>query len=183
MNFLVWFIVGIITLLVMGIISNSGSLSADNIENQLFLMNCPMPTHNVLPTITSIEGFTVVYTLDYNITAHHDKVVVFECYIDTITNQTGVNTVVYDPDDGFFSTFDNAYAWVGYIFSSINALGQKMYALGVLLSYYLLPLNFEFLGFTLDEISPIALLIIITIYLMAWLAIILFPISLILKGR
>lgn len=78
MNFLVWFIVGIITLLIMGIISNSGSISADNIENQMFLANCPFPTHNVLPTVSSIEGFIVVYTLDYNYTAHHDKVVVFE---------------------------------------------------------------------------------------------------------
>lgn len=154
----------------MSIVSNTSEVGAERIEQQMFLMNCPMPTINVLPTLVNITGFNVNYNLNYS-TAHANTVTVFECYIDSITEEFGASAVVYDPDEGFFSLFDNAFAWMGYMYSSAQALFQKMYAFGTLVSYYISPMNFNVLGYTIDDLAGIALSVVIIIYSLCYIAV------------
>lgn len=154
--------------MILGIISNTSQEGTDRIEQQMFLMNCPMPTVNVLPTLTNITGFNVEYTMNYS-TAHANTVTVFECYLNG--ENYAVNTVVYDPDEGFFSLFDNAFAWMGYIFSSAQALFQKMYAFGTLVTFFITPTNFNIFGYTIADLSGMALSIVVIIYAMCYIAI------------
>lgn len=103
------------------------SSALTDIEGKIFLMNCPYPVFSALPTLTNITGVNVEYTIDYNTTAHANKVVIFECTIDPMTGLFGANTVIYEPTEGFFSLFDNAFAWIGYVYATITAFFQKVF--------------------------------------------------------
>ena len=158
------------------VISNTSSIGQDNIEFQMFLMNCPYPVYNALPMldVDPIDGFTVIYTMNYSI-AHVNKVSVFECFDSNaglpLPRAPTVNLIVYEPTESFFTAFDNAFAWIGYIYNLFTALFQKATALLTLVGYIVTPINFNILGYGISDISGTGLLFIIFLYAFCYISI------------
>lgn len=88
---------GMFMLIIMSIVSNSGETSIVNIENQLFLFNCPSPIFNGVVNATdpgtTIEGFAVVWDSD---------------------------AVIYSSGNNATGTFFNCYICVGSVFETVH---------------------------------------------------------------
>lgn len=107
------------------------------IRDQQFLMNCPFPTFSAKPTPFDItNNVHVQYTMNYSNTfANH--VFVFSCTFDAVTGVPQVSIIHYESSEGFFSTFDNAFAWIGYIYSWFTMATQKLVAFATLIFLYI----------------------------------------------
>lgn len=97
----------------------------EDIDDKVYLTNCPYPTFGIAPYDVNIENNRVTYSLNYS-DANAGDVYVFNCYIDT--GNQALQVIHYDSSDGFFSLFDNAFAWIGYAYNSITAFFQKAQA-------------------------------------------------------
>lgn len=157
-------------LMLLALISNTSPTGIDAIEGQMFLMNCPYPTFSAVPIVNNITGFTVEYTMNYS-SGNENTVVVFDCSIDSITGNYQVSTIVYDPSEGFFALFDNAFAWVGYVHATFTSAFQHIQAFFVLVGFLVTPSNFNILGFTIADLSGVALMIVVGLYLMCYVGI------------
>jgi hypothetical protein len=157
---------GILLLFIMGIVSNSSQTSISRVEDQIYLMNCPLPLNGARPDPASLDivGLTVNYTTLYdNSTDYH--VTVFHCFIDPNTGAFSVNDEVYTATT---SWFDTTTGTLFYASSTITALGQKAVAFLILLSFVLTPANFNVLGYGLDDLSGSALAVVVGVYLIAY---------------
>lgn len=155
---------GIFTLMIMGIISNTSQTAITAVENQMFLMNCPLPLNGARPDPSSvqIEGLILTYdTLYDNSTDYH--VTVFHCRI--VDGEPNANTEVYTATT---SWFDTTTGTLFYASATLTALGQKIVAFLTLFAFILTPANFEILGFGLADMSGAALAVIVGIYLISY---------------
>lgn len=178
MNLITWTILGLFIIIILGIISNTGQSSIKNIQSQLFIANCPNPIFEGVATDVDISGFAVVYNVTHNkdingnpTTNDQDKVgTKFECT--TPNNLFQVTTTTRQYGATLFSAIP--YGWVGYIADWLSLQLSKMQAMFTLLAYFITPSNFNILGFTLNNIGGMGLVIIIALYVFAYLPIMIF---------
>lgn len=105
------------------------SSSLEAIDVQLLKMNCPYPVFSADVNNVNINGTQVTYEIVYNTTFAND-IFVFNCGGD---NLMSVSVTYYDSVEGFFALFDNAFAWIGYVYFSILAFFGKVVAFGSLI--------------------------------------------------
>ncbi len=178
MNLITWFLVGIFIIIILGIVGNTGQSSILNIQDQLFLINCPDPIFEGVATNVTISGFAVFYTITHdrdingNFTSNdQDKVgTEFDC---TVTNHLfGVSTSTREYGATLFSVIN--YGWFGYVADWLSHTLEKASSLFVLIAYFVTPSNFDIMGFTLDDLEGIALIIILGVYVFCYIPIAIF---------
>ena len=178
MNLITWAILGLFIIIILGTVSNTGQTSIRNIQGQLFIANCPSPIFEGRADNVDISGFAVTYNvthgvdIDGNPTANdQDKIGTnFEC---TMTNGLfEVSTATRQYGATLFSVIP--YGWVGYISDWLSLQLSKMQAMFTLLAYFITPSNFDIMGFTLNDVGGMALVVIIALYAFAYLPILIF---------
>lgn len=178
MNLLTWAMIGIFIIMIMAVVSNSGETSVRNIEGQLFIANCPAPIFEGIVTDLNIDGFAVIYNVTHNrdingnVTANdQDKVgTEFECtfvndqfQVSTATRQYGATLFDFIP-----------YGWFGYVADWLSQQLSKVGALFTLIAFVVAPANFNVLGFSLDDLNGLSVMIIVGLYVFAYIPIVLF---------
>lgn len=167
MNLTYLAVFGMFLLVVMSLVSNSGEQSIDNIEEQMYLLNCPDPIYDGVATLQTIEGFRVNYTTSFGNTTEGDGTF-FICSIDDITGNFQASTVI--KPYGSASFFDVIpIGWLGYVSDWISNQLQKVQAFFTLLTFVLIPVNFSILGYTLADLSGVALMVVIALYAFAYI--------------
>ena len=156
---------GIFTLFIMGIVSNASQTSIANVENQIFLMNCPLPLNGAIGTLDTINGLTVNYTITYDNDTSDYNITVFICSIDEITGAFTVNTEIYTSGTDWFSSTTGT---LFYASATITAMIGKVVAFLTLISFVLTPANFNVLGYGLGDLSGSALAVVVGIYLVSY---------------
>jgi len=178
MNLITWFLVGIFIIIILGIASNTGQSSILNIQDQLFIINCPYPIYEGVATDVDISGFTVIYNVTHdrdingNFTSNdQDKVrTEFDC---TVTNHLfGVSVSTRQYGATAFSAIP--YGWVGYVADWLSHTLQNAGATFILIAYFVTPSNFDIMGFTLDDVGGLALIVIIAVYVFCYIPIAIF---------
>jgi hypothetical protein len=167
MNSIVWFILAIFIMMITAIVSNSGATSSQNIQNQIFLQNCPMPIYAGIATLTDIDDFSVTYTVEYSAT--NNTGTYFECSIDSITGQPSANTVIKQYGATLFDTIP--YGWLGYVADYISAGFARLQAYVTIIVFAVTPVNFDIMGYTIDDLSGVALVVVIGIYIFCYIGI------------
>jgi hypothetical protein len=170
MNLVSFGVFGLMFLIFLGIVSNSSSDSLDNIEEQIFLMNCPMPIFNGIATLNSIDGYAVNYTVSYpalNGTATEGTK--FICTIDSITQNFSASTSIEPYGATLFDFIP--FGWLGYLADILTAMFQSVQAIFTLISFFVAPTNFNILGFTLSDLSGLALAAIVSLYALCYVSI------------
>lgn len=162
-----WFVIGILTLMVMAFVSNSGTESTANIQDQIYLNNCPMPIYDGVATITDVNDFGVTYTL-VNGNGTSNEGTYFECSVTAHLN--GANTIIKEYGATLFSTIP--YGWLGYIADYITSGFQHLQAFFTMVVYLLTPVNIDVFGYTISDINGLALVFVIGIYIFAYVGII-----------
>lgn len=171
-------IFGILILFIMGIVSNTSTQSIEGIENQIFLINCPPPIYNGVVTDADFEGFTVVYNVTISNSTSNFDGTYFRCYLtDNAPPATDFTLqVISKPyDETLFNAIPIGY--FGFLSDTISFQAGKAINYGTLLSFVLTPVNFNVLGYGLDDIGGFGLAVIIMIYLIAYLFIVIFIID------
>lgn len=93
------------------------------LEGRIYLMNCPYPSFSAFPYNVTINNVNVEYELNY--TGFENDLFIFTCSV--AENGTfGVSIASFESTEGFFSLFDNAFAWIGYVYSSITVFFGKV---------------------------------------------------------
>lgn len=169
MNLISLGIFGIIFLMILGLVSNSSTESQENIQEQMFLMNCPLPAYDAQwnATNVTIKGFTVILNNSAGV-AYGGDGTVFRCRIDELASGTGFQVLMTNKDYkevtlGFPSGwFKYAGDWIGSAFQRIN----NMFAL---VGFFVLPTGFNIIGFAFEDLTGYALFIIVFIYALCYL--------------
>ena len=179
MNLITWFLIGLFILIIMAIVSNSGHDALDRIELQIFLMNCPAPIYHGVATDLNINALSINYTLlqtDYSGSSSFNGTY-FQCYDgnagipDTLPAPT-VTAVIKEYGATAFSAIP--FGWLGYIADYLVHVFENAQAFVVLLAYFMTPANFNVLGFGLEDLSGISLMLIVGLYVFAYVPIVLF---------
>ena len=166
MNLTTWFIFGIITIMLFAIISNMGQTSINNINDQFAKLQCPTPLYSIVDlgngtfinsNSNSHTGFN--YGSDYI------------CFYDPTSNPPSVHETIthINYNATTFNAFPNGwFSYVGDLFASVMF---KVGAVVNLISYVLTPINFSILGYTISDISGVALMFVIGVYIFAYIPI------------
>lgn len=161
----------IIFLALLGIVSNSSESSLLHIEQQMFLMNCPFPIYNGEATVNSIDGYTVNYTVSKsNLIKNNFNGTRFDCTIDPLSGppQIGVSTAILQYGAStFWGTIP--YGWIGYLSDTLGNLLDRMQAMFTIVGFFITPSNFNILGYTLGDLSGMALFVIVAVYAMCYI--------------
>jgi len=156
---------GIIFLTLLGIVSNSSENSLDRIQTQMYLMNCPFPLYDAVATVgnPSYIGFQLNYTLTFGTGGSNTTGTYFRCYVDPTSNpeyQINVQTKNYgETAFGFIPI-----GWLSYIGDNLSVAFVRIVAFFTLISYFVSPSNFDILGYTIADITGVALLFVILLY-------------------
>ena len=170
MNLISFGVFGLLFLIFLGIVSNSSSDSLDNIEEQIFLMNCPMPIFNGIATLNSIDGYAVNYTISYpTLNGTSTEGTKFICTIDSITQNFSASTSIEPYGATLFDFIP--FGWLGYLADVLTAMFQSVQAVFTLIAFFMTPTNFNILGFTLADLSGIPLFSIIALYALCYVSI------------
>lgn len=159
--------------MILGFVSNSSEDSILKVQQQMFMMNCPLPIYNGIANDTNIVGYNVNYTIIY-----HDDIktdfygTYFKCTIDPLSAppQIGATgTVRQYGATTFWGTLP--YGWLGYVADFLTASFQKITAFFTLISYFVSPTGFDILGYGLSDLSGLGLFLVIGIYAFCYICI------------
>ena len=173
MNLIYLALFGIVMLFIMALVSNSSYESISNIEDQIWLLNCPFPIVDKIATLQSIDGFNLNYTTSTFGNGTNYEGTYFQCRI--VDGQFNANTQIKEYGATLFSVIP--YGYFGYLLDYAGTIASKVYAVATLISFFITPANFNVLGFGLDDLSGSALAILIGIYALAYAFIFIWVIS------
>lgn len=146
-------------IVVLGIVSNTGATATDNIQDQFDKLSCPMPSQTGLWNSSGViqyEGAT------YNYPNVGNQTLTLTC--------TPIHTT--DNVDYLYGSPGVAIGVFFYIGDYVSEIfGNKLVAIFTLIAYILTPANFDILGYTLSDVTGVALLFIIALYSFAYIAI------------
>jgi len=169
MNLIAIGIFGILFLIVLAIISNVSAESIVNIQDQMYLSQCPLPIYDGTVTLNSIDGYVLNYTVTYSSSVNGTGTF-FECSLDLLsTPHFNANSQSKEYGATLFGFIP--IGWIGFISDSLTVLGQRIYAVGTLVSFFVAPTNFNILGYTLNDLIGIALFIVVALYGLCYVAI------------
>lgn len=147
-------------LAIISIIGNSAPTSLANIQDQFDRLSCPMPSQTGLWNSSGVIQYSGA---TYNYPSVSNQTLTLTCTevhtLDGFDYAYGSPTI---PFAGFpFFLGD----WISELFAN------KVVAVFTLIVYVLSPANFNFLGYTIDDITGIALMFVISLYVFSYIAI------------
>ena len=172
MNLISFGLFGIIFLIILAIVSNSSEDSQIDIQRQMFLMNCPLPIYNGDVTNLDIIGFSVNYTVTYYQSITNFNGTFFECSYTPNPDpdlDLSVNAISKEYDSTLFSVIP--IGWYGYLADFLVTIFARLEAMFILIGFYVTPTGFNILGYTINDLSGTALLVVIGIYGLCYVAI------------
>lgn len=154
-----WAVFGILIIMVFAIVSNSGQTGTANIQALMDRLDCPMPVGTGL---FNQSGTFIYDNGTYNYPDVGNQTLTLTC--------TEVHTL--DGVDYYFGQPAVAIGVFFYVNDYISELfGNKITAVLTMIGYILSPINFDVWGFTLSDISGIALMLVIGLYIFAYIPI------------
>jgi len=159
-------------LVTLQLISNAGFESQLKIQRQMFLINCPAPSYDgeYNASNVDIDGFAVLLdTAPANVT-FGGLGTVFRCFVDGLSTPPGYEVIMSNKDYQV-TTLGFPSGWFIYAGDFIGSSFQRLTQVFTLISYFVTPTNFNILGFTLEDLSGIALMMVVSLYALCYIAI------------
>lgn len=171
MNLISFGVFGIMFLIILAIVSNASEDSQENIQNQMFLINCPLPSFDgqYNATNVTIDGFAVI--LNQTTVSYGGDGTVFRCLIAPLTPFPAFQVTMTNKNYQSVNAFGFPDGWFFYAGDFIGSALQRINQLFTLIGFFVTPTNFNILGFTLADLSGIPLMMVITMYALCYIAI------------
>lgn len=149
---------GMLFLAMLAIISNTSSTSIGNIQSQLNRINCPSPEASGLWNNTG----TITRTgQTYNYPSVSNQTLTLTCT--NVHTANGFDYCYGCPTVSFAGMMFYMGDWVSEI------VGNKGSAIGTLLFFFLTPANFNILGYTINDLIGVPLMVVIVAYAISYI--------------
>lgn len=168
MNLIVWAIFGFLIIALFAVVSNTGQTATANISNRFEELNCPMPSQSGLWSLPNSNGqgtnstFLQYSNFTYNYPHVGNQTLTLTC--------TPVHTM-----DGLDYCFGcptpPAVGVLIFVGDYVSEFFFKAGAFGQLIGYILTPINFDIMGFTIADLDGISLMVVIGLYIFAYIPI------------
>jgi hypothetical protein len=159
-------------MLLFATISNSSSTGLEKIEIQILKLACPLPLNGAVAENATASGTKISYDIAYDTSSSDYHVTVFTCVDGNegldLPSAPQVNTIVYTTANNWFNI---GLGYLFYISEVISNIVQKILAVFTLMSYILTPINFNILGYTIEDIGGLALMFVIGVYIFCYIGI------------
>jgi len=145
---------------ILAILGNTSPTALANIENQFERLSCPMPSQTGLWNDTGVIRYS---NFTYNYEAVNLNTPTLTC-----TEVHTLDGIDYKYGASFLTPA--VVGWAYYIGDYISELfANKVSAIFTLIAYVLTPANLNFLGFTIADITGVALMFVIALYVFAYI--------------
>jgi len=176
-NQTIWFAVGLIILIIFGIIGNTSPTGISNIQFQFDKMNCPFPLWEGIDHLTIDGELAFGMNITHSSTPNNpdpenDLGTAYRCEFDPTIDETSFYTSTYTFGATCFSVIP--CGWFSFASETLTKVAEKITAFFTLLAFFLTPINFNILGFTLADIGGVGLMLVIAIYGFAYIGIVLY---------
>jgi hypothetical protein len=163
----------IVTLIIFGFLSNTNPTALNGVNLQFHILTCKLPIYN---GVYNLINQTTTYDVDLNGTAVAPSGLFgasspfvgtfFNCYD---ANAGGLGPISLATATIIKEYGANCYAVIpcgmlGYVGDYLSAVAAKLQAMFTLVAFYLTPINFNILGFTIADMSPMAQMAILGLY-------------------
>jgi hypothetical protein len=148
---------GMMLIAILAILGNTSATALTNIEQQFSRLTCPMPSQTGLWNASGVLQYTGA---TYNYPSVSNMTLTLTCTEIHTTN--GVDYLYGSPGVAI-----GVFFFIGDYISELFA--NKLAAIFTLIAYVLTPANLSFLGFGIDDITGVALMFVISIYVFAYI--------------
>lgn len=148
---------GVFIIAILAILSNTSATALTNIEQQFDKLSCPMPSQTGLWNSSGVLQYTGA---TYNYPSVSNQTLTLTCT--NIHTTDGVDYLYGSPGVAI-----GVFFFVGDYISELFA--NKVLAVFTLIGFVLSPANFNFLGYTLDDIVGVPLMFVISIYVFSYI--------------
>jgi len=180
-----WFVFSILFLIILAIISNSSITGQNEITNQISIMSCPFPIQEGVYNTTSRnvdhdrEINPTTHFLTGNTTSDITKKAgtFFRCYTELNAGQQVPAVTVMPLPYGATCGYIFPCGWFAWVADTILILEQKLTAFFTIISFFITPVNFNIVGYTIGDLSGVASTFVLGIYMFIYLGIAIFIFS------
>lgn len=152
-------IFGLFVIAILAILGNSSATGVSNIEQQFARLSCPMPSQTGLWNQSGVIQYSGA---TYNYPNVSNQTLTLTC--------TEVHTTDgIDYLNGSPAVAVGVFYYIGDYISEF--FGNKVVALFTLISFILTPANFNFLGFTTDDLTGVPAMLVTSLYIYCYIAI------------
>lgn len=161
----------ILLLASIGFISNISPASQKNIQDQMYMQNCPMPIfQGVAGNVTFTSYFAFNYTQTYPTGSNNQTGTYFKCRLDFLSsNHPSLSIIPKEYGHTSFGFIPDG--WLSFAGDSLSVLFLRLQAFFTLIAYYITPINFSILGYTISDLSTLAITFVISIYALSYITI------------
>jgi|SRR6185503_751792 len=172
MNLISFGIFGIIFLMFLAVVSNTSEDSQERIQNQMFLINCPLPSYDgqYNATNVTIDGFAVILNTSSTEVSFGGEGTVFRCLITPLTPFPAFQVIMTNKDYQEV-TLGFPSGWFKFAGDFLGATFQQLNNIFQLIGFFVTPSNFSIFGFTLDDLGGTALALVISLYALCYVSI------------
>ena len=160
-----WGIFGLVYIIILGIVSNSGQTAINSINNQFAKIQCPTPLYNMVDFLNG-----TIINSEVNPATGKNFGTTYQCFYDNTSvppsTHISASFVAYNATVANFPS-----GWFNFLGDTFGAYMYKVGALGNLLLYILTPINFNIMGITLSSLSGIPLMFVVLGYVLSYLGI------------
>lgn len=176
-NITLWFVFGLLILIIFGIINNTSPQGLSNIQFQIDKFNCPFPLWEGIDHLTIDGELAFGMNITHSSPAgsgdpENDLGTAYRCEFDATIDTTTFYTSTYTFGKTCFSVIP--CGWFSFASETLTKVAEKITAFFTFGLFFLTPLNFNILGFGIEDIGGIGLSVVIAIYGFAYIGIALF---------
>lgn len=163
-------IFAILFLATIQLVSTSTGEGLENVERQMFLMNCPPPFYDAKwnGTNVTIEGYNVVFNM--SAVDFGGEGTVIRCLLTPNTPFPNFQVILSNKDYQA-TTLGFPTGGVSYFLDSMGSFFQRINNFFFLVGFYVNPASFDILGYGFEDLSGLFLAMVILMYAMCYIAV------------
>ena len=160
----------IIFMMILGFVSNQNPTALTQIGARFNELTCPLPLYDGVDQPFSNSTYNNQFGFG-NITYGTGYGTQYKCLYDPLSAPPGtsIQTAIWQYNATSFASFPSG--WFVFASHTIQIITQKISATFQLILYFLTPINFNILGFSLSDLGTIATMFIITLYIFCYVMI------------
>lgn len=165
-----WFLISVIAIFILGVVSNASVPSLVRIQYQFDRLTCPFPTHNGQDQL--IFDGELAFGVNITHSSAPDNGTKYTCEFDPLSGENGATTFYADYknyDETCFSVIP--CGWFTYALDFLTMIADKFGAFFSLLVYFLTPVNFEIMGYDINDVTGLGLAFLIGTYVFFYIGI------------
>lgn len=170
MQSIAWFLISVIAIFILGVVSNASVPSLVRIQYQFDRLSCPLPIAHGQDQLI-LDG-DLAFGVNITHTASPDNGTKYTCEFDPLSGPSGATTFYADYKNYEQTCFSVIpCGWFTYLLDTLTMIADKFGAFFALLVYFLTPINFNIMGYDINDVGGLGLAFLIGTYIFFYIGI------------